>query len=271
MKTSDGARVILAFAVCLLSADSLAAELDASGEICVGYGPQAPRDIDNRSGNNMRSFSLAPTYSQLNLCNLHFHSHAEHKAEDFAIYAGTGDNGHGGGYQCRASQSLTAAELKPPVENHCAGVQPGDTIEVHWVHSSCDVEPGKTLGACLSESCANPNLRVETQVFTVVNDRSALNFDDFSYGGNIANGYHQAKTLPTSTGTPVEFLGSTTGPAYTEQKCSPLQVSWSVRPRCAKLDINSLSTWCKSNVFGEDHAHGVRQLVTNPDLLAEMQ
>ena len=96
MKTSDGARVILAFAACLLSADSLAAELDAPGEICVGYGPQAPRDIDNRSGNNMRSFSLAPTYSQLNLCNLHFHSHAEHKAEDFAIYAGTGDNGHGG-------------------------------------------------------------------------------------------------------------------------------------------------------------------------------
>ena len=89
-------------------------------------------------------------------------------------------------------------------------------VEVHWVHSSCDVEPGKTLGACLSESCANPNLRVETQVFTVVNDRSALNFDDFSYGGNIVNGYHQAKTLPTSTGTPVEFLGSTTGPAYTE-------------------------------------------------------
>ena len=45
------------------------------------------------------------------------------------------------------------------------GVKPGDTIEVHWVYSSCDVSPGKTLGACLSDACVNPQLRVETQVF----------------------------------------------------------------------------------------------------------
>ena len=139
---------------------------------------------------------------------------------------------------------------------------------MHWVHTSCDVTPGAGLGSCLSETCANPNLRVETQVFTVVNDASAMNFDDMDYDGNIVNGYHQPKFIPDSTGAPVEFLGSTTGPAYTEQSCSPLQVSWSVRPQCAKVDINSLAKWCESNDFEENSAHGVRQLVRDVRLLS---
>ncbi len=238
---------------------------------CVGFGPQAPRDIDNRAGENKLIFSLAPSHTEMNLCNIHFHSHAEHKAKDFSIYAGEGDHGHGGGYQCLDSTSLTVAELKAPQKNHCQGVMPGDTVEVHWVHTSCDVKPGEGLGSCLSDSCSNPNIRVEAQVFTLVNDSSALDFNDFAYGGTMVNGYHQAKSLPTNTGTPVEYLGSSTGPKYTEQKCSPLQGSWSVRPQCAKVDINSLSEWCKGNVFEEDHAHGVRKLVTNPKLLSEIK
>ena len=92
-----------------------------------------------------------------------------------------------------------------------------------------------------------------------------------AYDGNKVNGYHQAKSLPVGTGKPVEFLGSTTGPKYSEQKCSPLQVSWSVRPHCAKVDISSLGDWCRNNVFEEDHAHGVRKLVTNPKLLSKIE
>jgi hypothetical protein len=45
----------------------------------------------------------------MNLCNIHFHNNAEHKAKDFAIYAGEGEHGHGGGYQCQISKSLSAA------------------------------------------------------------------------------------------------------------------------------------------------------------------
>ena len=243
----------------------------AAGDVCKGYGPQTPRDIDSWAGENNRIFSLAPGYSDMNLCNIHFHTNAEHKAKDFSIYAGNGDHGHGGGFRCNDSESLTDAELQVPGENHCLGVKPGDTIEVHWVHTSCDVKPGKGLGSCLSESCGNPNLRVETQVFTVVNDSAAIDFSDLAYGGKVVNGYHQAKAIPANTGTPVEFLGSTTGPKYTEETCSPLQVSWSVRPRCAKIDFNSLSRWCEGNVFEEDHAHGVRKLVTNPKLLSEIK
>lgn len=236
---------------------------------CTGFGPQTPRDIDNRKGNNDRIFSLAPSYKKMNLCNIHFHNNAEHKSKDFSILAGEGDSM---GYQCKMSKKLSEAELKPTGGDVCNGLKPGDTVEVHWVHTSCDIKPGKGLGSCLSPACANPDLRVETQVFTLVNDSSAPSFADYAYAGNKNKaGYHQAKALPKKTGRPVEFLGSTTGPKYSEQTCSPLQVSWSVRPKCAKLDINTLGKWCENNVFEEDHAHGVRKLVVNPDLLSKIK
>ena len=247
---------------------SKTADATSSAAVCEGFGPQTPRDIDSVLGTNSVVFNMAPPSEDMNLCNIHFHNNAEHKAAAFSIYAGEGDNGLGGGYQCGISKELTEAELKAPEGEICKGLQPGDTIEVHWVHSSCDVAPGPGLGSCLSESCANPDLRVETQVFTLVNDANAMNFADLDYQGNQVNGYHQANAIPSNTGTPIQFLGSTTGPKYTEQSCSPLQVSWSVRPQCAKLDINSIGKWCESNSFDEDHAHGVRKLVTDQRLLS---
>jgi len=265
-------RTFVTYAVGLCLVAGLATAAGEPDGTCVGFGPQTPRDIDSRSGENPRVFSTAPGYRQMNLCNIHFHVNAEHKAEDFSIYAGEGHDGHGGGYQCNDTGSLTAAELEAPAENHCRGVRPGDTVEMHWVYSSCDVEPGEGLGSCLSEtSCLNPDLRVETQVFLVVDDPSAIDFADLAYDGNVVDGRHQAKALPAGTGEPVVFLGSTTGPKYSEQTCSPLQVTWSVRPRCAKLDLGSLSEWCKDNVFEENSAHGVRELVTDPGLLAEIR
>ena len=250
---------------------SKTADATSSTSVCEGFGPQTPRDIDSVLGTNSVVFNMAPPSEDMNLCNIHFHNNAEHKAAAFSIYAGEGDNGLGGGYQCGISKELTEAELKAPEGEICKGLQPGDTIEVHWVHSSCDVAPGPGLGSCLSESCANPDLRVETQVFTLVNDANAMNFADLDYQGNQVNGYHQANAIPSNTGIPIQFLGSTTGPKYTEQSCSPLQVSWSVRPQCAKLDINSIGTWCESNSFDEDHAHGVRALVTDERLLSPIE
>ncbi|MEZ5569934.1 MAG: delta-class carbonic anhydrase [Halioglobus sp.] len=254
----------MAFAVFVSAASSGALAAD----VCEGFGPQTPRDIDQLGGTNQRVFPTAPPASEMNLCNIHFHKNAEHKAKAFSVYAGDGEFG---GYQCAIGESLTEAELKAPRGDVCNGVKPGDTIEVHWVHSSCDVTPGKGLGSCLSDACANPSLRVETQVFTVVNDKNAMDFNTMDYDGNKVAGYHQAKMIPSSTGAPVEFLGSTTGPSFTEQTCSPLQVTWSVRPQCAKVDINSLAKWCESNEFDEKKAHGVRQLVTVPRLLSPIQ
>ncbi|MBB4305647.1 hypothetical protein GGD81_004729 [Rhodobium orientis] len=139
-------------------------------------------------------------------------------------------------------------------------------------YTSCDVKPGKGLGSCLSAACANPALRVEAQVFLVANNPDARDFADFAHAGHMAGGLHQPRALPTGTGAPVVFAGSTTGPSYTESACSPLQVTWSVRPGCAKLDVSSLYKWPEDgNVFEEDHSHGVRQLVTAPELLAPIE
>lgn len=240
-------------------------------EICTGFGPQTPRDIANPEGTNPRVFTLAPPAGQLNLCNIHTHTNAEHKGPGFSVFAG--DDEHGG-YQCNETASLTEPELEDPSHGHGAfhEIKPGDTIEVHWVYSSCDIMPGEGLGSCLSDKCANPELRVEAQVFLVVNDPDAPDFADFAYQNNIVNGFHQPKALPAGTGEPVVFAGSTTGTKYTQEACSPLQVTWSVRPQCAKIDVNSLYKWAADgNVFKEEHSHGVRQLVTAPELLAPIR
>jgi len=254
--------------------DVMTAEHVADAPACRGFGPQTPRDIDSKHGDNKIGFSLAPDYKDMNLCNIHFHVNAEHKAKDFSIHA-EGEHGADGGYQCNMSKHLSAAELAPTAEPVCPSehgeLKPGDTIEVHWVHSSAPVTPGPTLGACLSDNVKNPDLRVETQVFTLVNDPKALDFNSLDYHGKVANGFQQADGIPDNTGKPVVFAGSTTGPKYNEATCSPLQVTWSVRPSCAKVDINTVAKWCKGNAFKEDHAHGVRALVKEPSLLSEIK
>jgi len=231
-----------------------------------GYGPQAPRDIDNLTGANTRAFSAAPESSKMNLCNIHFHAGAEHKGGQFTKYAGNGD-GKGKGTGFEYSGTLTKAELTP-LDTKIGGLQPGNTIEVHYVHTTAQVQPGPTLGACLSEAIGNPQLRVETQVYVLVNDEKALDFVELTKH-DVVNGVHQAINIPTNTGAPVQYEGSTTGPSYNE-KASPFQVSWSVRPKVAKVDIKTVGTWFAGNVFNEDHAHGVRNLVTNPSLLSKI-
>lgn len=236
-----------------------------------GFGPQSPRDIDAVTGSNPRSFNAAPSSTKMNLCDIHFHKNAEHKGGDFTKYAGNGD-GHGfqSGYEYAGS--LNASELKSAGHDVCPGkhgaLSAGDTIEVHYVYSTAQTSPGPTLDTCFNDAIKNPQLRVEAQVYVLVNDKNALDFGKLTRHEK-KNGLHQAINIPGNTGTPVQYAGSTTGPGYNE-KGSPFQVSWSVRPNVAKVDIESVGKWCKGNVFNEDHAHGVRNLVTNPDLISNI-
>jgi len=204
----------------------------------------------------------------MNLCNIHFHKNAEHKGGEFTEYAGNG-NGHGYQSGYKYSGKLSATELTPattcPSEH--SKLASGDTIEVHYVYSTAQINPGPTLGSCLSEAINNPQLRVETQVYVVVNDKNALDFGKLTQH-SVKNGLHQASNIPGNTGTPVQYAGSTTGPGYNE-KGSPFQVTWSVRPKIAKVNIATVGDWCKGNTFKENHAHGVRNLVINPDLLSK--
>lgn len=276
----------------VVAALSLLGTAAGAADICTGYGPQTPRDITSTGGTNSRVFEFAPRADALNLCNIHFHAQAEHRGPGFLQSAGP----HG--FRCNGStpaivthdgksaDAATPHDATPahdtPANPHslnadvvlakspdiCHGVSAGDTIEVHWVFSSCDVRPGEGLGACLSDKCANPQLRVETQVFLVTDNGTGRDFSDYDYRGDPVDGLHQPRALPTGTGAPVSFHGSTTGPKYSQSTCSPMQVTWRVRPECAPVELASLNRWCADNAFKENHAHGVRALVTEASLLA---
>ena len=237
-----------------------------------GFVPQAPRDLNSKIGTNKRIHAAAAPYQEMNLCNIHFHKNAEHKGGEFTSLARTRD-GHGSEAGYKYSGKLSPAETKPLDTEVCkgdhGGLQAGDTIEVHYVHSSAQVVPGPTLGSCLSESDSNPQLRVEAQVLVLVNDAKAANFEELAKTGQL-NTYNQAINIPQTTGKPIQYAGSTTGPAYNE-KGSPLQVSWSVRPNVLKVSAQSVGQWCKQNIFKEDHAHGARNLVINEKLLSEIK
>lgn len=252
-----------------LAAQNAALEKNTAGK---GFGPQSPRDLGMRKGTNKRSFAAAPPYQRMNLCNIHFHKNAEHKGGEFTTPA-EDSHGHGGYNGYKFSGKLSAGEAKPLDEEVCksehGGLQVGDTIELHYVLSTAQVVPGPTLNACLNDSIGNPQLRVEAQVFVLVNDPKAANFKALTQVDEI-NGYQQASNIPRSTGQPVQYAGSTTGPSYNE-KGSPLQVTWSVRPRVMKVNAHSVGEWCQGNNFKEDHAHGVRNLVINEALLSNIR
>lgn len=234
-----------------------------------GYGPQSPRDLRVSEGRNPRSFSPAPLHSFMNLCNIHFHKNAEHRGGEFTSFAGPGDgSGFGTGYQY--SGRLSEPELRPVTrqigKREHGYLKPGDTIEVHFVFSTANVTPGPTLAACISNQNSNPQLRVETIVAVLSNDGHGEDFRKLAEV-RVERGYFQAPNIPQDLGHPISYRGSTTGPGYNE-KGSPYQVSWRVRPKVVKVDIHSLDAWLQSNVFEEKGAHGVRNLVINPDLIA---
>ncbi len=188
------------------------------------------------------------------------------------MYSGNGD-GEGNDTGFKYSGKLSKSELASVDQKICANdegdLKPGDTIELHYVHSSAQVKPGPTLAACVSESIKNPQLRVEAQVFVLVNDATASDFAKLTAYAE-KDGLQQALNIPTTTDQPVLYAGSTTGPAFNEAG-SPLQVTWVVRPKVAKVNIASVGKWCEANVFDESGAHGVRNLVKNPALLSPIE
>lgn len=247
------------FSILAFAGEASAEEIEErKGNQCVGAGPQSPRDIAVTEGTNMVRFNSSPDYKEMNLCNVHFHRNAEHKAPAYSVYVKDGDHS---GWACNEPSAERLAKGSHVEYEHCEGIQPGDTIEVHWVYTSCDTEsrgikPGAGLGACMTETCANPQLRVEAQVFVLEKD-GKLQFNDFkpvTPGGDI-----------------VRYVGSTTGTSYSNDHCSPYQVNWNVRPSCETLDIDDFAKWCGHNKYNDHHAHGVRELVTAPELLSPIK
>lgn len=241
---------------------------------------QSPRDIDSKNGENNVSTTHVDSHSSMYLCDIHFHKSAEHKGGEFTTYAGNG-NGEGFGTGYKYDGNLTQAELAPyKIETEENSLYSGDTIETHYVYSSNPkAELGLGLGTCLAGMDANatqPLLRVEAEVYVLVNDENALDFTALNKVSTVkdSNGtsHYQADGIPDNnvTGVPVEYDGSTTGPGYNEEP-SPYQVSWSVHPKVAKVNIKTVKEWFENNKFAQEHAHGVRNLVVNPKLLSPIK
>ncbi len=236
-----------------------------------GFGPQSPRDLTVVDGANPIDFGEAPEFTAMNLCNIHFHEGAEHRGGEFTTYAGNGD-GQGFGSGFKYDGQLSEAELAPV--DYAVGttehgtLEPGDTVEIHYVHSTAEVKPGPTLKSCLNEAVGNPQLRVEAFVYVLVNDDNAADLTTLNSVAQ-ANGKWQATNMPTDAGEAVSYDGSTTGPAYNETG-SPFQVTWNVHPKVIKVSISSVAKWLAENEFDENHAHGVRNLVVDPALLSKI-
>jgi hypothetical protein len=223
---------------------------------CIGAGPQSPRDIDNGAGSNSVIFEGAPSIKSMNLCNIHFHRNAEHKSAAYSTFVEDGSNS---GWACQ--EPAPGRLSKKHVEyNGCEGIAEGDTIEIHWVHTTCDINTqgvkplGGGLNACLTTMCPNPQLKVAAQVF-VLQKNGELKFAESPISHND----------PT-----VVYSGSTTGTSWNNNHCSPLQVTWDVKKTCDTLDIDDFSKWCSNNKYKDNHAHGVRKLVTSEALLGKI-
>ena len=231
-------------------------EAPAEVNHCIGAGPQAPRDIDNLAGSNPVLFEEAPEVEEMHLCNVHFHRNAEHKSAAYSTFVKDGEHS---GWACK-EPAPGRLENEHAEYNGCQGISEGDTIEVHWVHTTCDVETegvtpmGGGLNACVTTTCNNPQLRVVAQVFVLQKDGSLKFSND----------------LITKNGPAVIYTGSTTGTSYSNDHCSPFQVTWDVKKTCDTLDIDDFSKWCSSNIYNENHAHGVRELVTSESLLSNI-
>ncbi len=223
---------------------------------CVGAGPQSPRDIDSLAGNNPVILEVAPAIKEMNLCNIHFHRNAEHKSAAYSTFVKDGSNS---GWACKEPAPGRLSQ-KQAEYNGCQGIAEGDTIEVYWVHTTCDTKTegvtpmGGGLSACMTTICSNPQLRVVAQVFVLQKD-GKLKFTD---------------SLISSNDPSVVYTGSTTGTSYSNTHCSPFQGTWDVKKTCETLDIDDFSKWCSNNIYNDNHAHGVRELVTSEALLSKI-
>lgn len=222
-----------------------------AGAACEEAGPQAPRDIDEPAGTNPQDFDWAPAASEMNLCNIHFHKFAEHRAKAYSTRRGEGKHA---GWACMGHEPGPSAAAEHGEGHACEGVAVGDTIEVHWVFTTCDVEPGPRLESC--GKCEGQKLRVEAGIFYLTEGTAG----DFA-------------PPPSET---VRYKGSTTGTSYGNETCSEAQVTWNVPRDCSPLPLARLDDWCATDgrtIYkgAENHAHGVRKLVEDERFLSEIR
>lgn len=135
------------------------------------------------------------------------------------------------------------AAVEPTEDKVCHDVKNGDKIEVHWVYTNCPLpaEPKHALANCV---CDRPDM-----VLRVVGESYIMN--------------SEGKDFTPPTEDLVKYAGSTTGPVFTNEKCSPARVNWEVARTVKYMKLSALGGFCNDNPYHEDHPHGIRELVVN--------
>lgn len=242
---------------------------------------QSPADVTEGSqGLRDPTGTLIHDYEEAGLCqvNVHWHLGAEHRSagqydvdgDEFLAntYVGKADNGQhrrmlGGkavpGFMCRGYDAKDPKYTKPYDWKYCKDMRVGLTYEIHWPFSSAGhcgrLSDG--LGGVFCHSHAPNGIGVQGQVFTVVND-DAYDVADLAHGMDLTLAKHVSK-----------YTGSTTGPKYNNDVCSPYApISWHVDRDCHLVSAKSFDNLCKymkeeHGMSGDIEAHGSRELVAD--------
>ena len=136
-----------------------------------------------------------------------------------------------------------------PGDPVCESVETGDEVEFHWVYTNCELAetPEEGLDNCVCDR-DDLVLRVYAQAYVVG-----------------AEGV--APSQPESD--LVGYAGSTTGPSYDDETCSPARVNWEVAQDVEVVGKEALGAWCDDNPWiDENRPHESRALVTDPAWLS---
>jgi len=215
---------------------------------------QSPADVSIGAEEGMRegAGTLVEDYEAAGMCvvNVHFHLGAEHKSAgqydvdgaEFMASLGESERRRlaaAEDYPGWFCQGYDAEDPKYTTEyewEYCEGVHVGMTYEIHWpasTHGHCG-RFTDGLGGLFCYSQTPDAIGVQGQVFMIVNDEDHL-VDDLTSG--------MRKDLASDV---AMYTGSSTGPSYSDEICSPYApISWHVDRECHLLSAKSFDHLCK--------------------------
>lgn len=268
--------------------------------LCTDAGPQAPKDLTTATLNTAAHGTRNPqapifTHDQMNhmtVVNVHFHLGAEHKSDNYNDEQFTEDydasNPVGGPYGVTdhparpgfygSGYSPSGRKDRDAVPAPCKGMKVGDTIEVHWVHSSAGVrqpddgdyqllEDG--LGSAVNgRALRNPQVHVEAVVYQILPDGDAG--ITFTPVGSLRETHWPDEP---SADEYIRYVGSSTGMSYTgneegpTQTCSPYLINWGVDLRLHKVSSTTMQEFCSlllaEGLVKDVLVHGSRRILHN--------
>jgi len=250
---------------------------------CRDAEPQSPRDVSSGFVGDMRA-RFKPldgdAIKDFIQVNLHWHLGAEHYSKgEYDIPVGKHlhyrhgvpewdghplvPEGTQPGFFCNLRKYDDY--LKPYDFQYCKHAKVGYTYEFHWVFSSAgplerEFRIFNGLGQAFNRS-KNPTAIVRGQVCRIINDERLRTEDQIE---EDYNNFIEQWREPYF-GDAVRYVGSTTGPSYNNEVCSPLQVNWHVDTKCCTLTAQTMDRTCQrmaeQGLTTDLAPHGSRELV----------